>query len=437
MKRNVSNHSYRDEKLRSSHSENYETDLRRTEEERLRRRREWIVEQQMLREHEKLKKKKILEYEIRRALEKGLSLPKERFSHHSSNTSESKSPESQHRTVATLSTSNTSILSKKLEASDGTTPLFKGPEGIQVTAAELRRIKVYIHRNSFTEDIHRNVSDEATDDLQRDIINFEDVLVKRREGEGSKSIFEREEIKSVTAKTEEIVEHRTVVAINNENLENKPEANKEYTTSSRSRSPPCRSSHHTRYKDSKHNNRDSYRNDRDRDHSRGGSREYKEKVRLHSQLHTAEEKHLRERKSNRDNSHSKGGEQRAWVKDSHNSNKSSKHERPYREKSRERFRERRERDKSRERRLPPSHYIEPIPVPVYYGGFPPRPIMVGPLVPIPRQVPLKGIRHMMSPLRPYPPRFIQPDIYRFCPFPNPNLGQCINGGFMMNGKLLH
>ncbi|XP_033361205.1 zinc finger CCCH domain-containing protein 5-like [Bombus vosnesenskii] len=419
MKRNVSNHSYRDEKLRSSHSENYETGLRRTEEERLRRRREWIVEQQMLREHERLKKKKILEYEIRRALEKGLPLPKERFSHHSSNTSESKSPENQHRTVATLSTSNTSILSKKLEPSDGTTPLFKGPEGIQVTAAELRRIKVYIHRNSFTEDIHRNVSDEATDDLQRDIINFEDVLVKRREGEGSKSIFEREEIKSVTAKTEEIVEHRTVVAINNENLENKPEANKEYTTSSRSRSPPYRSSHHTRYKDSKHNNRDSYRNDRDRDHSRGGSGEYKEKVRPHSQLHTAEEKHLRERKSNRDNSHSKGGEQRAWVKDSHNSNKSSKHERPYREKSRERFRERRERDKSRERRLPPSHYIEPIPVPVYYGGFPPRPIMVGPLVPIPRQVPLKGSRHMMSPLRPYPPRFIQPDIYRFCPFPNP------------------
>lgn len=57
---------------------------------------------------------------------------------------------------------------------------------------------------------------------------------------------------------------------------------------------------------------------RDRDHSRGGSGKYKEKVRPHSQLHTAEEKHLRERKSNRDNSHSKGGEQRAWVKDSHN-----------------------------------------------------------------------------------------------------------------------
>ena len=249
MKRNVSNHSYRDEKLRSSRRENYETGLRRTEEERLRRKREkWIIEQQMLREHERLKEKKILEYEIRRALEKGLPLPMGRFSHHSSNKNKSKSPESQQRTVATSNTSNTSILSKKLEPSDGTTPLFKGLEGIQINAAELRRIKVCIHRNSFTEDIQRNVPDEATtDDLQRDIINFEDVLVKRREGEGSKSIFEREEIKSARVKTEEIVEHRTVVAINNENLENKPEANKKYTTSSRSRSPRYRSSHHTRF----------------------------------------------------------------------------------------------------------------------------------------------------------------------------------------------
>lgn len=56
---------------------------------------------------------------------------------------------------------------------------------------------------------------------------------------------------------------------------------------------------------------------RDRDHSRGGSREDKEKVRGHSQLHTAEEKHLRERKSHRDNSYSREGEQSASAKDSH------------------------------------------------------------------------------------------------------------------------
>ena len=245
MKRNVSNHSYRDEKLRSSRSENYEIGLRKTDEERLRRRREWIIEQQKLREHEELKKKKILEYEICRAFEKGLPLPKGTFSHLSCNKSKSKSPRNRHRTVVTSSTSNTFILSEKLEPSDGTTHLFKGPEGIQVDAAELRNIKVYIRGNSFTEDIHRNVPDEATDNLQRDIINFEDIVVKRREGEGSKSIFEREEIKSATVKTEEIVERHTVVA-NNENLENKSEAIKKYTTS-RSRSPRYRSSHHTRF----------------------------------------------------------------------------------------------------------------------------------------------------------------------------------------------
>ncbi|XP_003493796.1 zinc finger CCCH domain-containing protein 13 isoform X1 [Bombus impatiens] len=411
MKRNVSNHSHRDEKLRLSRNGNYEAGLRRTEEERLRRRREWMIEQQRLREHEKLKEKKILEYEIRRAIEKGLPLPRGRFSHHSRSKSKSKSTENRHRTV-TSNTSNTSILSKKLEPSDGTTPLFKGPEGTQVSAAELRRIKV---------DIHRNVPGKATtDDLQRDIINPEDVLVKRREGEGSKPIFEREEIKGTTVKTDEIEERRTVVVLNNENLESKSKMNKKYTTSSRNRSPSPRhrSSRHARYEDSKYDNRDSYRSDRGRNHSRGRSREYKETVRRHSQLNTAEEEHLRERKGHRDHSRSREREQRAWVRDSHH--RSSKDERSYRERSRERSRERRERDRSREHRIPPSHYIEQIPVPVYYGDFPPRPIMVGPLVPIRGQVPpLGGTRHMIGPLRPFPPRFIPPDMYRLRPPLNP------------------
>ncbi|XP_060812873.1 zinc finger CCCH domain-containing protein 13-like isoform X1 [Bombus pascuorum] len=411
MKRNLSNHSHRDEKLRLSRNGNYEAGLRRTEEERLRRRREWMIEQQRLREHEKLKEKKILEYEIRRALEKGLPLPRGRYSHRSRSKSKSKSTENRQRTV-TSSTSNTSILSKKLEPSDGTTPLFKGPEGTQVSAAELRRIKV---------DIHRNVPGKATtDDLQRDIINPEDVLVKRREGEGSKPIFEREEIKGTTVKAEEIVERRTVVVLNNENLESKSKVSKKYTTSSRNRSssPQHRSPSHARYEDSKYDNRDSYRSDRERNHSRGRSREYKETVRRHSQSNTAEEEHLREKKSHRDHSRSREREQRACVRDSHH--RSSKDERSYRERSRERSRERRERDRSREHRIPPSHYIEQIPVPVYYGDFPPRPIMVGPLVPIRGQVPpLGGTRHMMGPLRPFPPRFIPPDIYRLRPPLNP------------------
>lgn len=46
--------------------------------------------------------------------------------------------------------------------------------------------------------------------------------------------------------------------------------------------------------------------------------------------------------------------------------------------------------------------------------------MVGPLVPIRGQVPL-GTRHMMGPLRPFPPRFIPPDMYRLRPPPNPSM----------------
>ena len=113
MKRIVSSHSHRDERSRTSRSGDFETGLRsKTEEERLRRRREWMIEQEKLREHEKLKAKMILEYEIRRAREKGLPPPKGRFSHHSRSKSKSKSPEGRHR-ITTSSTSKTAILSKK------------------------------------------------------------------------------------------------------------------------------------------------------------------------------------------------------------------------------------------------------------------------------------------------------------------------------------
>ena len=47
--------------------------------------------------------------------------------------------------------------------------------------------------------------------------------------------------------------------------------------------------------------------------------------------------------------------------------KNEREYREYRETSRERSRDRRERGRSREHRIIPSHYIEQIPVPVYYG----------------------------------------------------------------------
>ncbi|CAL7946943.1 unnamed protein product [Xylocopa violacea] len=419
MKRNISNHSHSDEKLRSSRIEEGDTGLRsRTEDERLRRRREWEIQQKKEREHERLKRKMILEYEMRRAREKGLQLPKIKDSHHSRSKSRSKSPKDHHRRTAAASTPTTSILSKKLESSSGTTPLFRGPEGTEVSAAELRRIKV---------DIHRDIPGKTTTgELQRDIVAPESVMLKRREGEGSRPIFEREEIK--ITKVEETKELRTVVAIDSDNLDYKSKTSKKYTASpnhlrSRSHSPRRTPSRYSRHEGSKHNDRETYRSSRERYRSRHRSREYNERSERHGRSHDAQEIKLRERQSRRDRSNSMDTRQDRWNRDSHHrSSKDDRSYREYRERSRERSRDRTHRDRSRERRIP--HYIEQIPVPIYYSNFPPRPMMVGPLVPIREQIPLGGSRHppIMSPFAPFAPRFIPPNMYRFRPPPTPRFG---------------
>ncbi|XP_031850471.1 feminizer isoform X2 [Nomia melanderi] len=403
MKRNVPRSSHQDEKCKSSRSEDYEASRSRTEEEKMQRRREWMLQQEREREHERLKKKMILEYEMKRAREKGLPAPK--HSTPSCSKSRSKSPRSQpRRTSTSTSTSKKApVLSERLESLDGTVPIFKGPEGTQISANELRRIKV---------DIHRNIPGESKDtELQRDIINPEDVVVKRREGEGSKPIFERDEIKGTS---EEIEERRTVVSVNNENLEGKSKTFKKRSTSlspvrTRSHSPRRTSSRHSRHEDSRHEDRGSCR-----------SNSYRED-RRRTQLYSIEEE--RNRRSRRDHSHSRERDQRKWDKDSRH--RDGRSYRECRERSRERSRERRDRDRSRERRVPPQHYIEQIPVPIYYGNFPPRPIMMGPLVPIRGQVPLGSNRHptMIGPLRgPFPPRFIPSDMYRLRSPQNPRFG---------------
>ncbi|XP_031850470.1 feminizer isoform X1 [Nomia melanderi] len=412
MKRNVPRSSHQDEKCKSSRSEDYEASRSRTEEEKMQRRREWMLQQEREREHERLKKKMILEYEMKRAREKGLPAPK--HSTPSCSKSRSKSPRSQpRRTSTSTSTSKKApVLSERLESLDGTVPIFKGPEGTQISANELRRIKV---------DIHRNIPGESKDtELQRDIINPEDVVVKRREGEGSKPIFERDEIKGTS---EEIEERRTVVSVNNENLEGKSKTFKKRSTSlspvrTRSHSPRRTSSRHSRHEDSRHEDRGSCRSNRERQSRDGNS--YRED-RRRTQLYSIEEE--RNRRSRRDHSHSRERDQRKWDKDSRH--RDGRSYRECRERSRERSRERRDRDRSRERRVPPQHYIEQIPVPIYYGNFPPRPIMMGPLVPIRGQVPLGSNRHptMIGPLRgPFPPRFIPSDMYRLRSPQNPRFG---------------
>ncbi|XP_076676931.1 uncharacterized protein LOC143373490 isoform X2 [Andrena cerasifolii] len=366
MKQHTSRNSYRDEKPKPSRNEDSNAVLRaKTEEERRRRRREWMIEQEKMDRHNRLKRKMAIEYEMRRARNMGLALPQGRCNR--PRRSRSESPPSRYRRTSAHHTphSEDTVLSKKCETSSSTTPLFKGPEGTKINLIELRKIKVDIHRN-----IPGRVS---TNDLKRDIPNKEDVVLKRRAGEGSKPIFDREEIKGAISETEEVEEHRTVVTVNLENSENKWKTLKRdlaslSPTRTRSHSPSRTWSWHPRYVDSKHEDKGNYRSDREKDY-----REHRERPRDHS----------RDRR---------------------------KIDRP------------RERDRPREQRVPSERYIGPIPVPIYYGNFQPRPLIVGPWVPI--RGPLGGNIHppMMRPLRTFPPQSIgiPPDVYGFRPPLNPS-----------------
>ncbi|XP_076665719.1 uncharacterized protein LOC143367615 isoform X2 [Andrena cerasifolii] len=357
MKRHTSRNSHRDEKPKPSRNEDSDAVLHaRTEEERRRRRREWMIEHEKMDRHNRLKRKMIMEYEIRRARNMSLAFPEGRCN--IPRRSRSESPPSRYRRTSAHHTPECTVLSKKFETSSGTTPLFKGSEGTKISSTELRKIKVDIHRN-----IPGRVS---TNELKRDIPNKEDVVLTRRAGEGCKPIFDREDIKRAISETEEVEEHRTVVTVNLENSENKLKTLKRHSgslspTRTRNHSPRCTWSRHPRFDDSKHEDEGSYRSDREKDHSR----EWKDGERSY--------RHHRERRKN-------------YSRDRRQTNRS------------------RERDRPREHRVPGEHYIRPIPVPIYYGNFQPRPLMVGPWVPI--RGPLGGDIQppMMRPLRTFPPR---------------------------------
>nr|ABW36150.1 complementary sex determiner [Apis dorsata] len=445
MKRNISSYSHRDERFRQLRNEDNEIGLHsRTKEERLQHKREeWMIQQEREREYEKLKKKRILEYELRRAREKKLSKKSK---------TKSRSPENRD----TSNISKIFILSEKLESSNDTS-LFRGPEGTQINATELRKIKVDIHR------VLPGKPKTTTDELKRDIINPEDVMLKRRTGEGSKPIFEREEIKDVL-KTNEITEHRTVLVVNIKGLENEITC-KNHATSSNSLRSRSRSLQHTSSRYSSLASQEiqeiaglnknichllcqhylplQKKNavSRERSCSRDRNREYKKKDRQYEKLYNEKEKLLQEKTSRKRYSHSKEREQK--------SHKNENSYQEYRETSRERSRNSRERERSRERRSISSllnnyncnnnnknyehyykhnhynhynhlyyniNYIEQIPVPVYYRNFPSEPIIVRPWVSMQKQVPrFRYIGPLTS------PRFISPNMYRLRSPLNPSM----------------
>nr|ABW36153.1 complementary sex determiner [Apis dorsata] len=442
MKRNTSSYSYHDERFRQLRNEDNEIGLRsRTKEERLQHKREeWMIQQEREREYEKLKKKRILEYELRRAREKRL-LKRSK--------TKSKSPENRD----TSNTSKIFILSEKLESSNGIS-LFRG-SGTQINATELRKIKVDIHRV-----LPGKPTTATTDELKRDIINPEDVMLKRRTGEGSKPIFEREEIKDVL-KTNEITEHRTVLVVNIKGSENEITCKNHATSSnslrSRSRSLQHTSSHYSSLASQEIQEiaglnknichllcqhylplqKENAGISRERSCSK--NREYnKKKDSQYEKLYNEKEKLLQEKTSRKRYSRSREREQK--------SHKNENSYRECRETSRERSRDRRERE--REHKIISSlsnnynyknynnnynkhynnkhynkqyyniNYIEQIPVPVYYGNFPSEPITVKPWVSMQEQVPRFRYIGPLTPL----PRFIPPNMYRPRLLLNPRFG---------------
>ncbi|XP_018045753.1 PREDICTED: zinc finger CCCH domain-containing protein 13-like isoform X1 [Atta colombica] len=439
---------FRSEESRSTRNEDHNifTVLRsRTEEKKQRRRREWQRQQERERQHEKLKQQKILEYERKRAqaLKK---YAEEKSSRHSQSKSDSESPLHgryrgrskstasksdngspsyvRYRGRSTSTASKSDNLHEKLdESTNGIVPLFRGPQNAQIDTSELRRIKV---------DIHRNIPAKGpVTELERAILNPEDVIVKRREGEGCKPIFDREELKKVINKTNEIEEQRTAVFINKEqsastikshSLSLSPIRNRVYSGYLSS----YQSSHLDLNQD-KTEKCDTRKDDERSDLEK--RREYKEKYteRDGANKHDNNRSRSRER-----NSHSRPFIEERSYRDRY---REKSNERSYerRDRERERNRERgrnrdrtKTRDRSRERRNIASRYIEsPISVPICYGSFPPRPIVVNPMVPLRGQISSMGRgRHptLMVPVRPFPPRF-PPNMYSLGhPSPNPSEG---------------
>ncbi|XP_043684415.1 female-specific protein transformer-like [Vespula pensylvanica] len=336
---------------------------------------------------------------------------------------------------AKTTSSKSPAIPGKSDTACGSTSLFKGPEGTQISEKELHCIKV---------DIHRNIPVKGQiSELQRDIINPEDVIIIRRSGEGSKPIFEREEIKSTSKKVGEIEERRTVIAVESGDSVNRSESFRRRSPSSNSlrhRNQRSSSYRRSKSKDSKDSSyKFDYRTSRksDRRQSRGRSRERRKKYKEHDRpSNRYRSSRNRESPSQEYREHRRdfySGQDFRHKNESRKEEGSSSSSKPRNRSTGNRERERRSRSRSRshsrsrdnrygERQMMPSHCIDQVPYPVYYG---PRPMMVGPMMPLRGQIPIARGRippSVMGPIRPFPPRFVPPNVYRLGPPPNYRFG---------------
>ncbi|XP_020299176.1 U1 small nuclear ribonucleoprotein 70 kDa-like [Pseudomyrmex gracilis] len=182
-------------------------------EEKLERRKEWRRQQELEQEHERLRRQKIEEWERKQAQELGKRSP-------------SDSPPPRHTGRSGRSPDQyLSTFKENLNKLSG--PWFNGPKDQPINRKELRRIKV---------DIRRNIPVKGPiPEIKRDILNPDDVVISRRNGEGCKPIFDKIEIKQGAIKDDEKKKHRTIITTRKIQLDS--ETNKMRTSRKRSLSP--------------------------------------------------------------------------------------------------------------------------------------------------------------------------------------------------------
>ncbi|XP_033228864.1 peptidyl-prolyl cis-trans isomerase G-like [Belonocnema kinseyi] len=406
------------------------------------RREAWLLQQEREREHEIRKQKMILEYELKRAAILGSKGSSEQLSNQNQNENRSKS-----RGFENLNcnrprrVSKPSVMSRKIESAGGNIPLFAGPEELKFNKTELRSIKV---------DIHRNIPEGMATycELQRDIINLEEVKLKRRGDEGVRPLFDREELKLRERTTNnEVEERRTVKTIDSPRL---GKTNHSLRRLSRSVSS-LRRHGHSASKDSLigassyytallkeeilHWTRRNVANRRSfliamlslkmmifeyhfnlhldrsdiRDQSKGHERRHRSKdFTEHNSIRRSDNKNSLKRKPSPERSYyaERKRSDRADEKRYRESRGRSREQR-----KRERSIESRGKDRSRDGRMPTlPHYVEQVPVPVYCGNFSPRPIMMGLMMPVGRPWARNSIP--VGPRISFLPRFMHPRMFR-------------------------
>ncbi|XP_034950682.1 peptidyl-prolyl cis-trans isomerase G-like isoform X2 [Chelonus insularis] len=305
----------------------------RSMEEKMRRRREWMIEQEKAREHERRKQRMIQEYEERRARELGLKSRSRRSScrsrsrSHSRNRSKS-SDRSYRKHHHEKSTPKDIVMSEKYDSPSSRKKLFKG--------------------------------EASAEPLDRRIENPEEIKLIRREGEGTKPIFEREEIKEAESCTAKIEEHRKVVAVGSFKI---PHSSRRRSTSS----PSPRRYHHSKspHRESRYRSRSEV----EKDHHQSSKYERSSHNRSHEYRH-----------------HTPSRE--------YDDNRHRSRDRDYDRRDSRTRRDSRERDR---RMTIPHHYMEPVPVPIFYDNYM-RPIMMNPMITLRNPVPI--VRGRMPPLLP-------------------------------------